>query len=239
MEFKIAINIVAFILCVLGSFLTVSADAVTPPTHNYTVTQNDVTCVVLNGGFQLVIPYTSNSKNYTTTVSVSNITTVNGTCDRNVNVLNIYFYKNWKLSFIFINTTVDHYSIGSINLTYGMTTSQFKNLSTTQVGQMITQSSDLPQNTSTGPFGGSYLCSGETTLSLNAGITLKIYNIQYRAFGKTKSGAFSQKNIENCLLSTPVPDMNTAAAVIVGIALGSMMVVVIVLYVIISKARGL
>ncbi|XP_045199625.2 lysosome-associated membrane glycoprotein 1-like [Mercenaria mercenaria] len=230
--------IILILLCSYLFVCHVSATSSQPPRNNYTVSNDDVTCVIMTAGFELVVPYAGNATNYTTIIPVPSSPYVNGSCGVDRNTLNVYFNNSWTLTFTFTNSSKTEYQMDTILLTYAASNAWFPNISSAYAGKIYTFTTQLPDGTNQAPVSGSYQCQGQTNLALNGSIVINIYDIRYRAFGETNTTWFANSNIQQCTQTSPVPQSDTAAAVSVGIALAVMIVVVVLLYIVVTKVKG-
>ncbi|XP_060568585.1 lysosome-associated membrane glycoprotein 1-like [Ruditapes philippinarum] len=235
------LNLLCSYLCV-SHVLYITPTSTQPPRNNYTLTNAGVTCLVMTAGLELVIPYKGiDAKNHSLTMVIPSNPYVNGTCGPVTNILNVYFNDSWSLTFTFTNSSITKstYQMDTIRLDLVKSSKWFPNISSSSVNSFHSIITTLPNGTNHAPLKSSYQCQGQENLALNENITMNVYDLQYRAFGNDNNTWFSNKNIQLCNSDTaPVPESDLVAAMAVGIALGVMIVLVVVLYFIVSKAKG-
>lgn len=234
----------ASLLILLLTGLTLETAGASPPQNNYTVTNGDTTCIVMTAGIQLTIPYPGQTQNFSQTIDVDSNATNTGICDssKTSETLEIHFNTGWNLTFVFSNykdkhTNVTYFYTDQINFAYTLDADHFPHLdnSTTDI-KVYTH---LDNDTLSASINGSYQCQTNQTLGLNNGIILTFFNMQCRAFGSGNSSWFSDSEISVCPVEGMyIPETDVKVAVTVGIALGVLLVATIVVYCIVSKAKG-
>ncbi|KAH3755619.1 lysosome-associated membrane glycoprotein 2-like isoform X1 [Dreissena polymorpha] len=229
------------VLCELSALKCDNVVPRAPSTNNYTVTNGNVTCVVMTAGIRLTIPYVTATKNDTVNITIpQNGTTYSGMCSKpdGTNQLNINFLDNWNLTFIFANSsTVDNsYEWQIAILSYIIDSYYFPNATNSGKHNLTLT---FPNGTNAAQYNGSYRCDRTQDVPLSNSVTMTMVNLKYRAFGSDNQTDISSSNVSTCLGSHGIsPETDLALALAAGIALGSCIVLTVVVYVIASRARG-
>lgn len=223
-----------------------------PPINNFTVSGNNVTCILLQGAFRIDINYETNSSEASTnTVSVDIPANATGwgNCSQSFDSqsLVISFFDNWSLEFIFtleeavptsiVAATSDaSYGITNVTLIYVVLPELFPESAippNTKVTASTHSSSvaDYPRKSSSKAF---YQCESNIDVKIQDGVTLQTSKLRFIAFNNNNNNITFEGNPENCLADEPT---SHSVPIVVGCLLAGLGVLVSTVYVI-CKCRN-
>ena len=170
---------------------------------DYSITQDDVNCIIMKASITLVIKYnvTTSEKPKTATVGINRRDGVTGSCkeDHGTQFLVIKFRKGWELTFTFSkhNNTVKRfpedspnkeiqepfYRISNITLLYVVDKTIFPDHKIGEGAKVLevasSQKTDFPQKSAGMDY---YRCNNETKNVLNENVEVRTKSLKFRAF---------------------------------------------------------
>ncbi|KAL3846916.1 hypothetical protein ACJMK2_017864 [Sinanodonta woodiana] len=215
------------------------------PKNNYSVSDGGITCVYFEAGMDFTFSYNTTNGTKTAVISVPQKFTTNGTCsmqnatmNETLNVLSIYFYTSWNLTFVFSpdnsssqlgDMQFKTYSVKSIELHYKMEPNLFPGSNDTQTHYATANfTGALFQSKANG----SYKCNVDTEVTFTGNVKLNTYNLQYKAFNHDNSTNFGGELSECSGDNSNDNKTNSVVPIAVGAALAGLVVIVLIAYLI-------
>jgi len=206
-----------------------------PKKYTWKVTEGNNTCILLEAGFKLTFNYLEDSgtevKGYVLNIPGSNKTTANGNCSlpQQKQMISLSFFEDWNLNLTFImNTTSDKYDIGMVTLDYRITPKYFPGILNAS-GEQIANATDPMFETDDHK---KFVCLSNQKLfhnvnETNGVATIESVMLSFEAFRNSPSTSFTD-NAVHCADD----EVSQLVPIIVGAALGALIVIVLIAYLI-------
>jgi len=225
----------------------------TPKTAKWFVNESDIVCILFEAGIRLTFNYTVNDTTKNITVVKEeyqldvpvNGTTANGTCgttsnenDKRQNIWLTFFGKEsvmdaWNLNLTFyLNATTKSYDLETVSLIYQITPEHFPGAELRKKEQNMSNVERFGTDNDK-----AYMCKDVQEIYPNntykpVGVTnglikIETYDLSFEAFRNLSSTDFSSK-VNHCSQDT----VSQLVPIIVGAALGGLILVVLIAYLI-------